>query len=168
MATHSSILAWNVPQTKEPHGLQSMGLQRFGHELWNHFCCFCSVMSYICDPMDCNTPGLPVLHQLPEFVQTHVHWIGDPIQLSHPLSSLSPFTFNLSQHQGSFPMNWLFVSKYWRPKCWCPKYWSFGISPSNVNHFYFLLYYQRRQISRSPLSHESTQFLINVSLNPAF
>ena len=69
-----------------------------------------------------------VLHHLPEFVQTHVHWVGDPIQLSHPLSSLSPFTFNLSQHQGSFPMNRLFISKYWRPKCWCPKCWSFSIS----------------------------------------
>ena len=39
------------------------------------------------DPMDCSTPGLPVHHQLPEFTQTHVHCIGDAIQLSHPLSS---------------------------------------------------------------------------------
>ena len=120
----------------------------------------CSVMSDICDPVGCNTPGLPVLQHLPEFVQTHVHQVSDPIQLSHPLSSLSPFAFNLSQHQGSFPMNWLFVSKYWSPKYQCPVLkWSFSISPSNVNHFYF---------SRSPLSHDSTQFQINVSLNPAF
>ena len=55
----------------------------------------------LCDPMDCNMPGLPVCHQLPEFTQTHVHWDCDPIQLSHPLSSPSP-AFNLSQHQGLF------------------------------------------------------------------
>ena len=55
-----------------------------------------------CDPMDCSTPGLPVHHQLPEFTQTHVHWVGDAIQPSHPLSSPSPSAFNLSQHQGLF------------------------------------------------------------------
>ena len=58
--------------------------------------------STLCDPMDCNTPGLPVHHQLPEFTQTHVHWVSDAIQPSHPLSSLSPPAFNLSQHQGLF------------------------------------------------------------------
>ena len=52
--------------------------------------------------MDCSTTGLPVYHQLPEFTQTHVHWVGDAVQLSHPLSSLSPLTFNHSQHQGLF------------------------------------------------------------------
>ena len=56
----------------------------------------------LCDPMDCSTPGLPVHHQLPEFTQTHVHWVGDAIQLSHPLLSPSPPAFNLSQHQGLF------------------------------------------------------------------
>ena len=56
----------------------------------------------LCDPMDCSTPGLPVHHQLPEFTQTRVHWVGDAIQLSHPLSSPSPPTLNLSQHQGLF------------------------------------------------------------------
>ena len=50
----------------------------------------------------CITPVLPVDHQLPEFTQTHVHWVGDAIQLSHPLSSPSPLTFNLTQHQGLF------------------------------------------------------------------
>ena len=53
----------------------------------------------LCDPMDFSTPGLSVHHQLPEFTQTHVHWVSDAIQPSHPLSSPSP-TFNLSQHQG--------------------------------------------------------------------
>ena len=52
--------------------------------------------------MNCSTPGLPVHHQLPESTQTHVHWVGDAIQLSHPLSSPSPPAFNLSQHQGLF------------------------------------------------------------------
>ena len=77
------------------------------------------------DPMNCSTPGLPVHHQLPEFTQTCVHWVGDAIQPSHPLSSLSPPALNLSQHQGLF--KW--VSIRW------PKYWSFSfsISPSSEN-----------------------------------
>ena len=52
--------------------------------------------------MNCSTPGLPVHHQLLEFTQTHVHWVGDAIQPSHPLSSPSPPAVNLSQHQGFF------------------------------------------------------------------
>ena len=55
----------------------------------------------LCDPMDCSTPGLLVHHQLTEFTHTHVYWVGDAIQLSHPLSSPSPSAFNLSQHQFS-------------------------------------------------------------------
>ena len=54
------------------------------------------------EPMDCGIPGRPVHHQLPEFTQTHVHWVGDTIQPSHPLLSPSPPTFNLPQHQGLF------------------------------------------------------------------
>ena len=56
----------------------------------------------LCDPMDCSTPGLPVYRQLPEFTQTHVPWVSDAIQPSHPLSSPSPPAFNLPQHQGVF------------------------------------------------------------------
>ena len=56
----------------------------------------------LCDPMDCSTAGLPVHHQLTEFTQTHVRWVGDAIQPSHPLSSPSPPSFYLSQHQGLF------------------------------------------------------------------
>ena len=67
---------------------------------------FSSVQSlscvWLCDPMSCSTPGLPVHHQLPEITQTHVHWVSDVIQPSHPLSSPSPPAFNLSQHQGLF------------------------------------------------------------------
>ena len=52
--------------------------------------------------MDRSTPGPPVHHQLPEFIQTHVHWVGDAIQPSHPLLSPSPPALNPSQHQGLF------------------------------------------------------------------
>ena len=55
-----------------------------------------------CNPMNCSTLGFPVHHQLPEFTQTHVHWVGDAIQPSHPLSSPSPPAPNPPQHQGLF------------------------------------------------------------------
>ena len=79
----------------------------------------------LCDHMDCSTPGFPVHHQLPELTQTHVHWVGDAIQPSHPLSSPCPPAFNLSQHQGLF--RWVSSSHQ------VAKYWSFNfnISPSN-------------------------------------
>ena len=53
----------------------------------------------LCDPVDCSMPGLPVLHYI---FQTYVHWVGDAIQLFHPLSSSSPPALNPSQHQGLF------------------------------------------------------------------
>ena len=56
----------------------------------------------LCNPMDCSTLGFPVLYCLPEFVPTHVHWVGDAIQPSHPLLSPSPPALNLPQHQGLF------------------------------------------------------------------
>ena len=56
----------------------------------------------ICDLMNRSMPGLPVHHQLPEFTQTHMHWVGDAIQPSHPLSSPTPPAPNPSQHQGLF------------------------------------------------------------------
>ena len=62
----------------------------------------------LCDPMDCNTPGFLVHHQLLKLAQTHVHWIGDAIQPSHPLSFPSPPAFNLAQHQ-SFLMSQFFT-----------------------------------------------------------
>ena len=55
-----------------------------------------------CNPMDSSMPGLPVHHQLPKLAQTHVRQVSDTIHSSHPLSSLCPPTFNLSQHQGFF------------------------------------------------------------------
>ena len=74
----------------------------------NNVCCsvqFSSVAQScptLCDPMNHSTPGLPVHHQLLEFIQTHIHRVGDAIQPSHPLSSLSPPAPNPSQHQGLF------------------------------------------------------------------
>ena len=56
----------------------------------------------LCNPMDCSMPGFPVHHQLPELAQTHVHWVGNSIQPSHPLSSPSSPAFNLSQHHGLY------------------------------------------------------------------
>ena len=56
----------------------------------------------LCDPINRSMPGLCVHHQLPEFTQTHAHWVGDAIQPSHPLSSPSPPAPNPSQHQGVF------------------------------------------------------------------
>ena len=76
----------------------------------------------LCDPMNRSTPGLPVLHQLPEFTQTYVHRVGDAIQPSHPLSSPSPPALNLSQHLGLFNESALRIR-------W-PKYWSFSF---NIN-----------------------------------
>ena len=75
---------------------KSVGVLLFGH----------SVMSDSLQPhargCNCSTPGFPVLHYLLEFIQTHVHWVGDAIQPSHPLSPPSPPALNLSQHQGLF------------------------------------------------------------------
>ena len=58
--------------------------------------------STLCSPTNCSTPGFPVHHQRPELTQTHVHWVSDAIQPSHPLSSPSPPAFNLSRHQGVY------------------------------------------------------------------
>ena len=93
------------------------------------------------DPMDCSMPGFPVLHRLPELAQTHVHWVGDAIQPSYPLSSPSPPALNLSQHQGLF--KWVsslhqvakllelqlqHQSFQWTPKDWSPLGWTGWIS----------------------------------------
>ena len=68
------------------------------------YSCCCSVTQCLtlCNPMDCSTPGFPVLHYLLGPAQTHVHWVSDAIQPSCPMSSLSPPAFNLSQNQGPF------------------------------------------------------------------
>ena len=84
-----------------------------------------SVVSDSSNPMKCSTPGFPVLHYLPEFAQTHVHWIRDTIQPSHLLLPPSLPAFNLSQRQGflqesAFPIRWPVSCSF-----------SFSISPSN-------------------------------------
>ena len=99
--------------------------------MWRSQCFYsnvegCSVSQLcltLCDSMDCSIPGFSILHHLPGFAQTHVHWV-DAIQ-SYSLFPPLPPTFNLSQHQGFF---------YELAHCirW-PKYWSFSfnIRPSN-------------------------------------
>ena len=132
MANHSSVLAWKIPGTGEPGGLPSLGSHRVGHDwsdlaaarsildaaLSNSStllpAAFLFKNSYsvqfnsaplsptLCNPMNSSTPGLPVHHQLPEFTQTHVHWVSDAIQPSRPLSSPSLPAPNPFQHEGLF------------------------------------------------------------------
>ena len=101
------------------------------HQLWHHYVNFqfssvAQSCPTLCDPMNRSTPGLPVHYQLPESTQTHVHWVGDAIQPSHPLLSPSPPVCNLSQkirvfsNEPALHMRW--------PKCWS---FSFNISPSS-------------------------------------
>ena len=73
--------------------------------LGTYLCCCCSVAKScptLCDSVNCSTSDFPVLHYLPEVAQTHVHWVSDSIQPSHPLSPPSPTAFSLSHHQGLF------------------------------------------------------------------
>jgi len=102
----------------------------------------CSSVAQSCptlfDPMDCSTPGLPVHRQLSKFTQTHVHWVGDAIQPSHPLSSPSP-AFSLFQHQGLF--QWVSSCIRW------PRYWSFSFSISPSNEYSGLISF--KEISHS-------------------
>ena len=79
----------------------------------------------LCDPMNHSTTGLLVHHQLPEFTQTYMHWVGDAIQPSHPLSSPSPLTLNVEKHQGLF--KWVSSSHQVNKVL----SFSFNISPSN-------------------------------------
>ena len=90
--------------------------------------CYCSVPKscpILCEPMNCSTPGFPVLHHLLEFAQTHVHWVSDAIQPSH----LQPLSFPFAFHFLSIRV---FSSELALHIRW-PKYWSFSfsISPSN-------------------------------------
>ena len=71
------------------------------HRNSNILVTWCEELTH-CNPMNCSTPGFPAHHQLPELAQTHVHWVGDAIQPSHPLLSPSPPAPNPSQHQGLF------------------------------------------------------------------
>ena len=97
------------------------------HSCWIAILEFSSVQSLsrptLCDAMNHSMPGLPSLHQLPEFTQTHVHCVGDAIQPSHLLSSLflPPSIFpsiSVFSSESVFRIRW-------------PEYWSISISPSN-------------------------------------
>ena len=80
----------------------------FSMLVWQFLICCCSVTQSC--PTLCITPGFPVLHYLPEFAQTHVHWVDDAIQPSHPLfPPLSSYP-QCSQASGSFPVSWFFAS----------------------------------------------------------
>ena len=85
----------------------------------------------LCNPMDCSTPGFPVLHHLQEFVQTHVQRVGDAIQPPHPLSSPSPPAFNLP--------NIRVFSKESVLRIRWPKYWNFSFSISPSNEYFRLI-----------------------------
>ena len=113
--------------TGKPGVLQSMGLQRVRHDWatelnWSEAQLTLTKemkVSQLCptlfNPIDCSTPGFPVLHHLPELAQTHVYWVSDAIQPSHPLLSPSSPALNLSRHRGLF--KWVSSSHQW------PKYW---------------------------------------------
>ena len=75
---------------------------RSAHQPCSQFSSVAQSCPTLLNPMDHSTPGLLVQHQLLECTKTHVYWVGNAIQPSHPLSSPSPPAFNLSQHQGLF------------------------------------------------------------------
>ena len=90
--------------------------------------------STLCNPMNRNTPGLPVHHQLPEFIQTHVHRVGDAIQSSHLLSSLLllppiPPSIRVFSNESTLRTRW-------------PKYWSFSLSISPSNEYPGLIFFR--------------------------
>ena len=127
----------------------------------------CSVQSLshvrlFATPMDCTTPGFPAYHRLLELTQTHAHGVGDAIQPSHPLLSLSP-AFCLSQHQVRVFSNESILLIRW-PKCWS---FSFSISSSNEYsglisfriEWFDILANQREDI-KSPLQHHSSKATI--------
>ena len=120
MGTHSSILALKIPWTEVwittvPGGCKELGMTSnwaWTHDSFQHLClfawssiilvsiCCCSVAQScltLCNTKECSTPGFPVHHQFSELAQTHLHWVGDAIQLSHSLSSPSSPALNLSQ-----------------------------------------------------------------------
>ena len=100
------------------------------------FCCclFAKLCPFFFGPMNCSTSGFPALHYLLELAQTHVHWVSDAIQPSHPLPSPSLLALNLSQHQALF--QWVSLHIRW------PKYWSFSFSISPSNAYSGLIFFR--------------------------
>ena len=110
---------WNILWKPQRPGKEGCRLGKKIVLCWYNLHCFLSVFKIccsvaklcltLCNPLDCSTPGSPVLHYLPEFAQIHVHWVSDTTEPFHPLPRPSPFPFGLSQYQ-SFPVSWLFAS----------------------------------------------------------
>ena len=83
----------------------------------------------LCDPMDCSMPDFSVLHYLPEFAQSHVRWVGDDIQPSHPLPPSSAFSSIFSRvfsNESAIHIKWT-------------KYWNFNFSISLFNEYSVLI-----------------------------
>ena len=89
---HSCLQRTGWPFIEFIGSLQRSSITSLQLFVLSSLCCwsFAKLCLMLCDPMDCSTPFFPVLHQLLELVQTHVHWVGDAIQPSHPLSSPFP------------------------------------------------------------------------------
>ena len=126
----------------------------FCYGSFSTFCC-CSVVKWcltLCNCMDCSRPAFPVPHHLPEFAQTLVHWVGDAIQPSQPLSSPSLSAFHLSHHQGL--LQWAGSSS---------KYWHFSFSTSPPNGYSGLFsfridWFNLRAVQGTLESYPETQF----------
>ena len=119
------------------------------------FCYFCSVIQScptLCNLMDCSKPGFPVLHHLPELGQTHVHWVGDVIQPSHPLLFPSPPDLSLSKHHpllfliSEFPSNRVFSNEKALHIKWS-KYWSFSLSVSPSSEYSGLISFRMERFA---------------------
>ena len=112
---------------QSPRAVHLLGFHNW-FKFWFFFCEFSSLIQScptLCDPMNFSTPGLLVHHQLPEFTQTHIHWVGNATQLSHLLASLLLLpsillSIRVFSNESALHIRW-------------PKYWSFSfnISPSN-------------------------------------
>ena len=118
---------------KSPLLIGSLLISFAFHEYFNILeCCCCSVTKWcltLSNPMDCSMPGFPVHHQLPELAQTHVQWVGNAIQPSHPL--LLPLLLSI------FPSIRVFLNELALCIRW-PKYWNFSLS-INPSHNYLEL-----------------------------
>ena len=133
MATHSSILAWRIRRTEEPGRLQFVGLQESDvTEQLNYYSVQFSpqLCPTLCDPMDCNMPGLPVHHQLPELAQAHAHRISDAIQPSHSLLLPSIFpSIRVFSNEFALHIRW-------------SKFWSFSLSISPSDEYSGLIFFR--------------------------
>ena len=110
--------------------------------------------------MDCSMPGFCVHHQLPEFTQTHVHWVSDIIQPSHPLSSPSPPTSVFSSirvfsNESVFHISW-------------PKYWSFSFSISASNEYSGLISFRMNWLDLLAVQGTLKRFLQHHSSNSTY